>query len=57
MVSHAHHEEHLSFFPEDSEMVLLAWGMGNNRLPQPAVVNFAEAMDWTVMPPAGCTTI
>jgi hypothetical protein len=57
VVSHAHHTEHLTLFTEDSEMVLVYWGMGNNRLPQPGLVNFAEAMDFTVMPPAGCTTI
>ena len=58
-VSHAHHDNHFSTFvgSEPAEVVLVFWGMGNNRMPLPGIAHFAEAYDFTPMPPAGCTML
>lgn len=59
VVSHAHHDVHLNTFAgsEPAEVVLLYWGMGNSHAPLPGIANFAEAYDFTPMPPAGCTAL
>ncbi|MGQ0466911.1 MAG: hypothetical protein ACT4QG_16520 [Sporichthyaceae bacterium] len=58
-VSHVHHDLHLTRVPENSEpatFVGVYWGMANDRSAKPALLNFAEAYDFTPMPPPGCTT-
>lgn len=57
-VSHVHHDLHLTAVPADSEpatFVALYWGMGTDRTAKPGILNFAEANDFTPMPPPGCT--
>jgi quercetin dioxygenase-like cupin family protein len=59
VVSHAHHDNHFTTFvgSKPAEVLLVFWGMGNNRAPMPGIANFAEAYDFTPMPPAGCTLL
>lgn len=59
-ISHVHHDLHLTLVPLGTEVVefyIVYWGMGNNRTPQPGIVNFIEANDFTPLPPAGCTNL
>lgn len=58
-ISHVHHDLHVTRISADSEpatAILLYWGMGNDRARKPGILNFAEANDFTPMPPPGCTT-
>lgn len=59
VVSHAHHDNHFSTFvgSDPAEVILIFWGMGNKRVPMPGIAHFAEAYDFTPMPPAGCTML
>lgn len=58
-ISHVHHDLHYTAVPADTaettEFVIVYWGMANNRNPQPGLVDFAEANDFSPMPPPGCT--